>query len=120
MSKKVLIFDDDPDILEVCSIALESAGFEVTGQTNCDEILDKLNKHQPDVVLLDNKIPDTGGIVASQAIKSSQVHKGISVIFFSASSNVEKLASEALADFYIEKPFDLDVLIDVVKKASGR
>ncbi|MEX6688121.1 response regulator [Danxiaibacter flavus] len=118
MSKKVLIFDDDIDILEVCTIALKSAGFEVEGLTNCDNVLDKLDKHQPDVVLLDNKIPATGGIVASQTIKSSQHHKTIPVIFFSASSNVEKLASEALADFYIEKPFDLTTLIDAVKKAS--
>src|ERR1700760_1015890 len=69
MKKRVLIFDDDADILEVCAIVLETNGFEVISANNCDNILENIGNNDPDVVLMDNKIPPLGGIQASQTIK---------------------------------------------------
>jgi two-component system cell cycle response regulator DivK len=60
MKKKVLIFDDDADILEVCTILLEDNGFEAYTQNNCEDVLQKLDHVLPDVVLMDNKIPPNG------------------------------------------------------------
>jgi len=74
MNNKVLIFDDDKDILEVCSIVLKTNGFTVAVQNNCEGILQRLDHHRPDVVLMDNKIPPLGGIPACQTIRSSLVH----------------------------------------------
>ena len=117
MSIRVIIFDDDADILEVCAIVLRTNGFEVIAQNNCEDILEKIDRGAPDVVLMDNKIPPMGGIMASQTIRGSVDHMHIPIVFFSANQDVARLAAEAGADFYIEKPFDLDELVSVLHKA---
>ena len=117
MKKRILIFDDDADILEVCSIVLESNGFEVFTQKNCDNILEKIDRCAPDVMLMDNKIPPLGGIQATQTIKASPEHAGVPIVFFSANQDVARLAEDAGADHYIEKPFDLDALVAILEKA---
>ena len=117
MDNKVLIFDDDKDILEVCSIVLKTNGFIVAVQNNCENILQRLDHHRPDVILMDNKIPPLGGIPACQSIRGSTVHARIPIVFFSANQDVARLAAEAGADFFIEKPFDLDELVSVLQQA---
>lgn len=117
MKKKVLIFDDDADILEVCTIVLEDNGFEAYTQNNCENVLQKLDQVLPDVVLMDNKIPPNGGIPASLLIRASANHSKLPIVFFSANQQVARLAAEAGADTYIEKPFDLDKLVGTLRKA---
>lgn len=117
MKKRVLIFDDDTDILEVCAIVLGTSGFEVVTEKNCEDILLKIDRYAPDVLLMDNKIPPMGGIPATQTIKASPDHAGLPIVFFSANQDVARLAQEAGADHYIEKPFDLDTLVAVLDKA---
>jgi DNA-binding response OmpR family regulator len=117
MKKRVLIFDDDEAILEVCAIVLETNGFETVTQNNCEDILHKIDQCAPNVVLMDNKIPPLGGVRASRVIRDSPAHTGLPIVFFSANQDVARLAAEAGADEYIEKPFDLDALIAVLRRA---
>ena len=119
MKKKVLIFDDDTDILEVCSIVLVSNGFEVVTQSNCEDLLQKVLACEPDVVLMDNKIPPLGGIASTREIKSASMWRGLPIVYFSANQDIARLAAEAGADFYIEKPFDLDDLVFLLQRACG-
>ena len=62
----------------------------------------------PDVILMDNWIPDTGGIIATQALKNNDALKSIPVVYFSANSDIQLLAKQAGAEAYIAKPFDLE------------
>jgi CheY-like chemotaxis protein len=117
MRKRVLIFDDDDAILEVCTIVLETNGFETVTQNNCEDILEKIEACAPDVILMDNKIPPLGGVRASRVIRSSPGHAQLPIVFFSANQDVARLAAEAGADQYIEKPFDLDDLITALRRA---
>ncbi len=117
MKKRVLIFDDDADILEACSIVLEASGFEVAMQNSCEDIIFKVRDFGPDVILMDNKIAPSGGIRASQEIRASAEHAGLPIVFFSANQDVARLAAEAGADYFIEKPFDLDVLVRLLNQA---
>lgn len=117
MKKRVLIFDDDADILQICSIVLGNNGFEVITEKSCEDILSKIDRYAPDVLLLDNKIPPMGGIPASQAVKASPGHARVPIVFFSAHQDVARLAEEARADHYIEKPFDLDALVAILNRA---
>jgi DNA-binding response OmpR family regulator len=117
MKQKVLIFDDDADILEVCTIVLETNGFDVTTQKNCEDILEKIDRYMPDVLLMDNKLPPSGGIEACRTIRASTGHTRLPIVFFSANQDVARLAGEAGADHFIEKPFDLDILIAMLRKA---
>ena len=117
MRKKVLIYDDDIDLLEVCSLILQSKNFEVITKDRCSEILSDLNKYQPDVVLMDNWIPDLGGIKATRLIKSSEKFQHIPVIFFSANNDISNLSTQAGADYSLQKPFDITELESIVANA---
>jgi len=113
-NKKVIIFDDDEDILSICSYILEEQGWEVHTFTDCNNIIDKVLGVLPDVILMDNWIPDAGGIVATQTLKKSAELKHIPVIYFSANSDIQILASNAGAQTYLAKPFDLEELERVI------
>lgn len=110
MKKRVLICDDDADILFICSYIFEKQDFEVHTRNHCNQILEMVETIQPDIILMDNWIPDTGGIVAAQTIKGSDDFNHIPIVFFSANNDIKALAKEAKADAYLAKPFDLDEL----------
>lgn len=118
MAKKVMIFDDDTDLLEVCSLILTNKNFEVILKDRCSEILKDVGAHLPDVILMDNWIPDIGGVKATQLLKSDPQYARIPVIFFSANNNVGELAAEAGADYSLQKPFDITDLENMVSKAA--
>lgn len=117
MKQRVLIFDDDPDIAEVVAIILEENGFDVHHFGNCEKVKEKIRTARPDVILMDNKIPPEGGITAARQIKQSPEHGHIPVVFFSANRDVAGLANQAQADYFVEKPFDIDELVKVIGRA---
>ena len=119
MSKKVIIYDDDSDLLEVCSMILEAKNFAVVTKDKCTEILSDIQEHNPDVILMDNWIPDIGGVKATRLVKNSVSFRHIPVIFFSANNNVNELAVEAGADYFLQKPFDISELENIVVNAAG-
>jgi two-component system cell cycle response regulator DivK len=112
--KKIIIFDDDEDILSICSYILEEQGWEVHTFTDCNNIVGKVLPITPDVILMDNWIPDAGGIIATQTLKKSEELKHIPVIYFSANSDIQILAGHAGAQTYLAKPFDLEDLERVI------
>lgn len=114
--KRIIIFDDDEDILSICSYVLEEQGWEVHTFTDCNSIVEKVSGINPVVILMDNWIPDAGGIIATQTLKQQDELKKIPVIYFSANSDIQLLANHAGAESYLAKPFDLDELERVIKK----
>ena len=114
MEKRILICDDDVDILSICTYILEEQGWQVHTRTNCNNILEVLSEVKPQVILMDNWIPETGGIRATQIIKSVDEFKNIPVIYFSANNDIKSLANEAGADTYLAKPFDIEELEQVI------
>jgi DNA-binding response OmpR family regulator len=117
MPGRVMIFDDDTDLLEVCGIVLKSKNYIVSGLNKCNDILQEVKSFSPNVILMDNWIPDAGGVKATQQIKSDLGLKSIPVIFFSANDRVQDLAAEAGAEFFLQKPFEIEELEMVVSKA---
>lgn len=115
--KKVLIFDDDDDILDICTHVLKDAGWQVRTYTDCGGLISRVRSYAPNVILMDNWIPHEGGVVATQTLKANPELRSIPVIYFSANSNIESLAEAAGADFVLPKPFDLEELIATVRKA---
>ena len=112
--KKIIIFDDDEDILSICSFILEEQGWIVTAFADCNNIIEKVSAIMPDVILMDNWIPDDGGIIATQKLKQNENLKNIPIIYFSANSDIELLANHAGAETYLAKPFDLEELERVI------
>ena len=118
--KTIVIFDDDEDILSICSFILEEQGWKVYAYTDCNQITEKVAAASPDVIIMDNWIPDNGGIIATQTLKKNQDLKHIPVVYFSANSDIELLANHAGAEIYLAKPFDLEELENVINKVLVR
>ena len=114
--KKIVIFDDDEDILSICSYILEEQGWEVHTFSDCNNIVEKVSGILPDVIMMDNWIPDSGGIIATQTLKKTEGLKEIPVIYFSANSDIQILANHAGAQTYLAKPFDLEDLEKVINR----
>jgi len=108
--KRILIFDDDADILDILKYLLEDNGWVVHTRRDCNDLLDAVESCGPDIILMDNWIPEKGGIVATQLLKNNERYKNIPVIYFSANNNIKVLAEEAGADAWLAKPFDLNDL----------
>lgn len=114
MSKRILICDDDTDILSICEYILTDLGWEVTLRANCNDIVEVVRNLQPDVILMDNWIPDCGGVVATQLLKNDPELKRIPIIYFTANNDIRTLAREAGADTFLSKPFDIHELERIV------
>jgi DNA-binding response OmpR family regulator len=112
--KKILVVDDEPDILEFLQIIFEDAGFLVV-TTEKGDYLEKLNNGTlPDLVLLDMLLSGKDGREIVKHLKSQERTKHIPVIMFSAHPSAEKTALEAGADDFVEKPFDIDTLLEKI------
>lgn len=114
-TRKIIIFDDDEDILSICNYVLQDQGWEVHTFTDCNNIIEKVSRIMPNVILMDNWIPDAGGIAATKTLKGAEKLNNIPVIYFSANSDIQLLASQAGANAYLAKPFDLIELERVIK-----
>lgn len=114
--KKVLIFDDNPDLLELCTIILEDIGCKVITSSTSDDADLQVIEHAPDIILMDNWLPNLSGIEATKLIRANKTIKHIPVIYFSANNNVQQLAGEAGADDYLAKPFNIADLEKIVRK----
>lgn len=118
--KKVLILDDDIDILQICTIVLKKKGYDVSTLNNSNQVLQQVKQIQPDVILMDNWIPGPGGIESTRLLKGDSETQDIPVIFFSANSNVSQLAKDAQADYFLQKPFDIAELEAIVQMAISQ
>ena len=118
VGKTLAIFDDEEDILTICSYILTELGWTVHTFTDCEHILDKLASINPDVIFMDNWIPTQGGILATQTLKKSEGYRQVPVIYFSANADIASLAQTAGADAYLAKPFELDELTAVLERVT--
>ncbi|MES2455053.1 MAG: response regulator [Bacteroidota bacterium] len=113
-AKKVFVFDDNADILDLCTIILEDAGYEIKTSSTSNHIIDQVTAYTPDIIFMDNWLPDVGGIDATRELKQHETLKNIPVIYFSANNDVESLAKQAGADDYLSKPFDIHELEQII------
>ncbi|WP_028122481.1 response regulator [Epilithonimonas tenax] len=107
---KILILDDDISILEVITIIFEENGYQVQISETSHDIIQKVEDFRPDVILMDNWIPNIGGVEATRLLKNHQEFKNIPVIYVTANNDIAALAKSAQADDYVAKPFNLEDL----------
>jgi len=115
---KILIAEDERDIRELIAFTLRFAGFEVFTTTNGEEALNTLDQLQPDLVLLDIRMPRVNGYQVCQKIKTNPKTQHIPVVFLSAKGQEAEVLEgyNVGADEYIVKPFSPDHLIERVKE----
>lgn len=114
MVKRILVADDDPGIQDIFKIILESAGYTVEIISNGENIL-RDNYIVPDLFLLDKRLSGIDGIDICLHLKSQATTAHIPVIMISANPGIGVLSQEAGADDFIEKPFDIKHLLEMVK-----
>lgn len=111
--KKVLVADDDPAILEVITLILEDAGYDV--KTTVNGQTEKFaQEYLPDLILLDIWMAGMDGRNICKGLKTKKSTKHIPVIMISANKDTEKIAREAGADGFLAKPFDMKDLLSKV------
>lgn len=116
----ILIFDDEKDILELCTLILGSRGYTVHTCSHSNQVLEMTGSVLPDLILMDNLIPDIGGIEATRQLKAHSKFRHIPVVYFSANHDISHLAASAGADAYIAKPFDIIDLESVIHTTLAR
>lgn len=117
MNKKVLVVDDDVDILDGISIILESEGFHVETTTKGDEAYQRVERFQPDVIVLDVLMSGNDGRIICKNLKSQAETRQIPIIMISADPNVKQSSVESGAHKFLSKPFDIDDFINTVHTA---
>jgi DNA-binding response OmpR family regulator len=113
---KILVVDDEPSVAEILTEFFTSKGYEVISASGGLEGLSKAEKHRPDVILLDVRMPDLDGITVLRRIR--EVNPCVGILMMSGNSDTEA-AKESLqlgAFDYILKPFDFDYLDRAVHK----
>lgn len=110
--QKILVVDDDPDILAVTEIVLSRSGFSIATEQNGGKTLEKIQTFEPDLVLLDVNLSPYDGRVICEDLKREHT---IPVILFSANINVRKDYQQCKADDFIGKPFEIDDLVNKIK-----
>lgn len=125
-SKSVLIIDDEKDLLEVLKATLESRGYEVHVAVNGKKGLAQLKKHNPDVVILDLKMPKMNGMEFLTEMRANPRHKMTPVMVLSGTTKNARESDEhwraklGVSD-YITKPFEpLDIIDRINALANGK
>jgi two-component system alkaline phosphatase synthesis response regulator PhoP len=114
---KILLVDDEPDILEIVSYNLLQEGYAVITASNGEEAIILAEKHKPQLILLDIMMPKMDGIEACKLIRKNKALDNTIIVFFSAKgADYDQIQGfEAGADDYITKPIKPKVLISKIK-----
>jgi DNA-binding response OmpR family regulator len=113
--KKVLIIEDEQDIIDIATIILEDEGYEVFSFSDFIGYENKVNDCHADLVLLDLNLHGYHGKDICKYIKGQDHLKQTSVVLMSANKDIKSVKEESGADGYICKPFDLTDFIETVK-----
>jgi two-component system, OmpR family, alkaline phosphatase synthesis response regulator PhoP len=120
--KKILIADDEPDIVEIIQYNLVKEGYEVITAKDGDEALEKAKSTRPDLIILDIMMPKKSGMEVCEILRSQSLFKDTLIIFLTAlndeSSHIKGL--ETGADDYVNKPISPKVLISRVNALFRR
>jgi CheY-like chemotaxis protein len=115
MPKKILLVDDEADMVNVMSFRLKKAGYEVVTAETGAQALEKANTESPDLILLDINLPDIAGFEVCSRLKSGAATKQIPVIFVSASvDSVKSVTEKCGAQDFIVKPYEPQELISKI------
>lgn len=115
MKKKILIVDDDEDILFTLGVMLKNAGYEVISSLNGMFVLDG-EYDPPDLFLLDKRIPDVDGLEICRQLRKRIASKHTPIVILSATPQTRGQALEAGANDFLEKPFEMKVLLQMVNR----
>jgi len=115
--KKILLVDDEADLVETIRFPLEVEGFNVLVSYDGEDALNKARQENPDLILLDIMLPKLNGYKICRLLKFDERYKHIPILMLTAKTQEKDkiLGMETGADEYITKPFEMDQLLEKVK-----
>lgn len=116
-ARKILVVDDEVDLVETVRFPLEMEGFNVLVSYNGEDALNQARKENPDLIILDLMLPKLDGYKVCRLLKFDEKYKHIPILMLTAKTQEKDkiLGKETGADEYITKPFEMDVLMEKVK-----
>lgn len=116
--KKIMIVDDEPNIIIALEFLLQRAGFTVIKADSGIKALELLETEQPDLLILDVMMPGLTGFEVAARLRNQSRFEHLNIVFLTAKGTErDKAAGYATgADYYIVKPFDNDLLVSTVKE----
>lgn len=119
MNKKILVVDDNKDILEALEMILTHENFSVLTTSRAEDAFRYICEEKPDLVLLDVLMSGIDGRDICRRIKQSDVLNKIPVIMISAHPSVEESVKKVGADGFLAKPFDMGLLLERINRVSN-
>jgi len=117
MRKKILVLDDDNDILEILTLLLEETGYEVKTLNCGDNVFDDIKEFQPDLILMDVMLAGMDGRSICKDIKDNHLTSFLPVILVSGTHDLAKsLHLPGAPNDFVAKPFDIDFLLSKIEK----
>jgi two-component system, OmpR family, alkaline phosphatase synthesis response regulator PhoP len=122
MPKKILLVDDEADIVTSIKARLEANNYAVIVASDGQQALELARKEMPDLIILDLMLPKIDGYRVCRMLKFDDKYKHIPIFMFTARAQEsdKKLGEEVGADAYILKPFELKSLMDKIKETLDR
>lgn len=118
--KKILIVEDEPDLLQVLSQHLKNNSFQVVEAGDGEEGLQKVQNEKPDLIVLDIKMPKVDGYSFIQEMRAQKEHAKIPVIMLTANSSLNSLFKIEGVEAYFTKPYDIKKLIAAIEQALSK
>jgi len=116
---RVLVVDDDTSIRSFVEMALDGEGYAVSTATNGAQALEVTGELQPDLILLDMRMPVMDGWTFARAYRQ-QAGPHAPIVVITAATDAGERAAEIQADGFLGKPFDLDELLGLVSRFAGQ
>ena len=114
---KILVIEDNPDIKEVLDYILQDEGHDAVSCSDGSS-LTSLDQIKPDIILIDEILGGARGSELIKKLKAEEHTRPIPVVLISAMPNLEGIAARCGADAFLEKPFNIDNLTDIIKNFS--
>lgn len=118
MNKRILLVDDEVELVSMMKMRLEASGYEVLTAYDGKEALDKARQEKPDLIILDLMLPKLDGYKVCRMLKFDEKYKHMPIIMFTARAQEsdEEMGKEVGADAYIIKPFEPQALLDKIEE----
>lgn len=110
---RILLVDDEPDLVQMVSIRLTAAGYEVIPAYDGQQALEEVKQARPNLIILDLMLPRVDGYKVCRLLKFDERYRAIPILIFTARAQAEdiQLATECGADAYLTKPFEAKMLL---------
>lgn len=119
--KRILVVDDEPDLVETLQLRLEQENFECLTADDGYNGLELARNEKPDLIILDIMLPSMDGYKVSRLLKFQKELRHIPIIMLTARDKPEDhlLGEQTGADYYMTKPFSMDKLVAKIKQFVG-